>query len=110
MNSIPQGLVLGPVLLNTFVSDMDSGIECTLNKFAGDSKLCGAIDTLQGQDVVQRNLDRLERRACANHMKLNKAKCKVLHVRQGNAKHKHRLGRECLEGSLVEKDLGVLVD
>ncbi|PKU42453.1 rna-directed dna polymerase from mobile element jockey-like [Limosa lapponica baueri] len=108
-NYVPQGSVLRPVLF-IFVGDMEHVIECTLSKFADDTKLCGMVNMLEGRDAIQRVLDRLERWACANRMKFNQAKCKGLHLDHGNPRHKYRLGREWLESSPEEKDLGVLMD
>jgi len=105
-SGVPQGSVLETVLFNTFVSNMDSGIECTLSKSANTTKLCGAVDTLKGRDAIQSDLDRTERWACANLMKFNKDKCKVLHMGQGNPKHKYKLGRAWTESSPEKKDLG----
>ncbi|GAB0185857.1 hypothetical protein GRJ2_001051000 [Grus japonensis] len=89
---------------------MDSAIECSLSKLAANTKLCGVVDTLEGRNAIQKNPDRLEKWVCANHMNFKKAKCKVLHMSQGNPKHNYRLGEQWIESSPEEKDLGALVD
>jgi len=49
-NGIPQGL--RKVLLNIFISDIESGIKCTLSKFACDSQLTDTVNETEGRDTV----------------------------------------------------------
>ncbi|KAF7249330.1 putative RNA-directed DNA polymerase from transposon BS [Varanus komodoensis] len=84
----PQGSVLGQILFNLFINDMEEGVNSLMIKFADDTKT-GALATTE-EKVLQIQ--------------------KVLHLGHRNSCHKYRLGDKWLESSTCERDLRVLVD
>jgi len=87
------------VLFNIFISDIDNEIECILSKFADDTKLSGAVNTSEGWDTIQRELDKLRKWACVNLMR-----CKVLHLEWGNLHYQYRLEDAGIESSPAKKE------
>ena len=98
-SGVPQGLVLGPLLFNVFISDVGSGIKCTLSKFVGDTMLSDVVNMFEGQDAIQGDLDKLRQWALSN---LNKSSCWILHLGPP--------GEKRMEHSPAKKDLRVLMD
>jgi len=78
MTGVPQASILGLVFFNIFITDIVSGIECTLRRFASDIQLSGAVHITAGMDDIHKDLGRLEKWAHMNTVRFNKAKHKML--------------------------------
>ena len=89
--SVPQGSVLGLVLLNVFIFGLDGGIVSALSKYINDTKLGGVADRTEGCADIQQDVDRLKSWAVRNLMRDNKSKCRALHLGRKNHKYEYRL-------------------
>lgn len=56
------------------------------------------------------DLDRLEEWAFVNFLKLNRAKCVVLHLGRGNTQCQYSLGDDWTGSSPAQEDLVILLD
>ncbi|PKU34475.1 rna-directed dna polymerase from mobile element jockey-like [Limosa lapponica baueri] len=98
---VPHGTNLGLMFFNVRINNLDPGIEYTLSEFTDDTKLRGAVDSLEGRGALQRDLDRLKSWTITNCMKFIKSKCQILHLGQDNPGYTYKLGDEKLEVSPV---------
>ena len=77
-------------MFKLFIKNHDNRTECTLSKTADGTKLDTVVSMLQGMAAIQRDLDKLEKWTDGNLMKLNKSKCKLLHLGWDNPMQQYR--------------------
>ena len=77
-------------------------------KLVDDISLCGVINKHEGREATQRESGRLKQWAQENFMRFNKSKCKILYLGCGNPHYQYKIGKERIEHSPAEKDLGIL--
>lgn len=73
LNWSNQGPKSKALLVRILINNLDAGIKCALSKFS----LSDAVDTIEGKDAIERDLNKLKNRAHINLMRFNNAKCKV---------------------------------
>ncbi|KAJ7397945.1 rna-directed dna polymerase from mobile element jockey-like [Pitangus sulphuratus] len=88
-SSFEEGEEGGPRKLQTCQSpfsacNLDAGLEGILNNFKDDTKLGGAVDSLEGRKALWKDLNKSEDWAITNRMKFNNGKCQILHMGWNN--------------------------
>ena len=111
LSSVVQGSVLGGILFDIFIDDIDmAALEAYVWKFADDTKAAKVIETEEDGKQMQVIIDSLSAWADKWGMAFNVNKCKVLHVGRTNPKFQYYLNGEAVEAVKDEKDLGVFIE
>ena len=109
-SGVIQGSVLGGILFNIFIDDLDDAATLTLIlKFADDTKMAKEIRSKEDAQHFQRAIDAISRWAKKWEMEFNIKKCKILHFGKKNPQYEYTMDGEILATAEEEKDLGVWI-
>ena len=117
LSGVPKGSVLGPILFLVFINDLPQCATCPVCLFADDSKIYCRVarenrdrPELEGShELLQKDLEEIQKWADKWKMSFNVNKCKVLHMGYSNPNHEYSLNGTILNKTKEERDLGVLV-
>jgi len=108
ISGVPQGSVLGPILFVCFINDMPEVVRSLIYMYADDSKIFGEVNNSIDGEVMQRDLDSLDKWEYKWQLSFSIEKCKVMHL--GGAKNPmltYKMKTTALQVTTEEKDLGV---
>ena len=108
LSGIPQGSILGPVLFTIFINDISENLESFCKIFADDTKV---FNISSKKDIVQKDIDILQKWTTKWDLHFNSNKCNVLHAGTKNECNSYVLnGVDKINVCTEEKDLGVIFD
>ena len=97
----PLGLIMGPILFNSFLNNFVDRIENIFRKFTKHIKLRRAADKLEESLTSGEILLRWRNELMGNSWRFSNGNCRVLHLGWSNPMQEHAVG-----SSSAGKDLG----
>lgn len=111
-SGVPQGSVLGPILFNIFINDLNSSIQCKTLLYADDTKIFTKITSQEDIFSLQNDINKLQLWCINNKLKLNIDKCQyiVFSNKKISLPTSYTINNVPLNKVTVIRDLGVLID
>ena len=99
VSGVPQGNVLGPILFLIFINDLPNYVECSVKLFAGDTKLYFIANCPIDSNLIQNDIDHMNKWSDCWLLVFNAKKCKVIHY--GNSKQHNQYTLKALDVSTL---------
>ncbi len=107
-SGVPQGFVLGPVLLITFINDIDLGLSNFIRRFEEDTKIGNAVLS-EGDRRSLQDLPKISDLSVTWEMHFNISKCQIQQVGSRNIKNNNEMRGIKVKSVHSVKDLRVTV-
>ena len=109
VSGVPQGSVLGPILFVLYINDLPENVRSNVKMFADDTKLYRHVLGEDDKQLLQEDLNALQKWSETWLLRFNASKCKRMHMGNTNDGTNYHLGDEQIPHDTEEKDLGVYI-
>ena len=111
-SGVPEGSLLAPLAFALFINDLPGNLTSDCLLYADDQKIYRKITAPCDAQLLQEDLDRLQRWCTAWGLTLNPSKCKAftMTLRRKPVQTTYKIGGTVLESVSSIRDLGITLD